>query len=133
MIVPSEQEFSEDDIFHYGVLGMKWGQRKKAGGQEIASARGRLHRQREDLGRQEDKLHRTKPDSKAEGTEARKLAKMHQDYQKNPDRVIATRMTRGEKALAVILAGPFAAVPIAATSAASRRIEYKQDKKSYDQ
>ena len=46
----------------------------------------------------------------------------------NSDRAIALRLTRGEKALSVLLTGPVGLVVIGATSAASRRQEQRTDK-----
>ena len=64
--------------------------------------------------------------------EMTKLAKMVKDYNNDPDRVLATRLTRGEKALVTVLTGPFAVIPIGITSATSRGIERAQEKGRYD-
>lgn len=85
---------SPSELVHSGVKGMKWGQRKKAGGKEIRSARRRIFA----------------------------------DSARPSDPVIASRMTRGEKVVGVLLTGPVGLVAIGATSVASRRIEYKLDK-----
>lgn len=117
-----------EELMHYGVLGMKWGHRTKASGTEIRAARNRLRTKQADYAVQRDKVKSQPKGSAARVSEQKKLSKIESDFKKNPDRVTAVRMTRGEKAAALVLAGPFGAIPIAATSAASRRFEFKQDK-----
>jgi hypothetical protein len=68
----------------------------------------------------------------------KKLSEKHQEYLKNPDRAIASRMTRGEKATALLFGtstGIGLAVTIgsiAGTSIASRRIEKQQEDGAFD-
>jgi len=60
------------------------------------------------------------------------VQKMKTARLKNPDRVLSTRMTRGEKAALLILFTPVIGIAaISGTSAQSRRIERKQDKNKY--
>lgn len=94
----TERSPSPGELIHYGVVGMKWGKRKKATAKDIYTARARLMK---------DGAAVPKQDS---------------------DRIIAARMTRGEKVVSVLLTGPIGLTAIAATSGVSRRIEYKQDK-----
>lgn len=130
----SEKSPTPAELYHHGVLGMKWGHRKKATGTEIRSARKRLAVKQQQINVKLDKITTTK-----RGTAERKNAiadanKAHNAYLKDPDRVVAVRMTRGEKAVALLFAGPTAGVSlasIAASSAASRRIEQKQNTGGY--
>lgn len=137
--MPYSEKPPLDELAHYGVKGMKWGQTNtSATAGEITSARRRL--------RKETKAYRTqskKLGSMAEGTPARrafekKLVDRHQAYLKSPDRVIAARMTRGEKVATVLLSGQTpmtllaGAANIGVSSAISRTIEYKQSKGAYD-
>lgn len=121
----------EETLAHYGVLGMKWGRtRARATAGEIREARSRVNAQRGKLLSKEVAAIKASP-----GQEKKKAVvdanRMRARYLKNPDRVTAARMTRGEKAVfALLVPGGLAA--IAGTSAASRRIEYKQDRKMYN-
>lgn len=123
------------ELEHYGVIGMKWGKtRAKANGTEIRRARRSVANQFNKVADQKDKAKAAKGTSK-ETAENDKLSKMKTEFLKNPDRVVASRLTRGEKAVILILAGPAAPASIAAiasTSAISRRIEQKQATGAYD-
>lgn len=122
-----------EDLEHHGVLGMKWGKhRAQAGGKEIRSARYRLGVKQAKYAAADDKRRSLK-----KGTAERTKADAHQktlekQFNKDPDRVVASRMTRGEKVVSVLLAGPLGLVAIGGTSAVSRRIEKKQEDKAYD-
>lgn len=128
----------EETLAHYGVMGMKWGRhRAQANGVDIRAARGRVATQRKKLDSAHSKAQNTADKGKREAA-LKEVGKMKADFLKNPDRVIASRMTRGEKQLSIglgILTGvgivPAVAV-IAGTSAASRRIERKQEKGKYN-
>lgn len=121
-----EDKPSPEDVLHYGVVGMKWGKRRaKASGKEIRSARKRLSVEQDKLFDKQDSVKKT-------GKGQRELANMTTKFLKNPDRVTAVRLTRGEKAAAFIIFPPAGAATIALTSGISRRIEKKQDAGAYD-
>lgn len=129
----------EEALAHYGVLGMKWGKsRAKAGSASIRSARARTTRQKNNIDKQQDVINNKKGKGEAVSRDVQKLSSMKTSYLKNPDRVIAARMTRGEKValgivgLLALPAAPIAVGAIAGTSAQSRRIERKQDLGKYD-
>lgn len=130
---------SLDELVHHGVLGMKWGQRRTANATDIRRARNRLETKRANYRVQEDKVDTAEKGSAQRAKEVKKLRDMDLNYLKDPDRVIAVRMTRGEKAVAILLglatvgtASPISLASIAVSSAASRRIEKKQDERQYD-
>ncbi len=125
-----EDMTDEDSLAHYGVKGMKWGQRKKANSFDIKKARRNVGAERDKLREQADVVARTHKGNRA--AQQAKLDKMTAAYLKNPDRVTSARLTRGEKVASVLLTGPLGLVAIAATSGRSRRIEYKQDANRYD-
>ena len=119
-----EDKPSLEEIGHSGVKGMKWGVRKKVSGREIRSARARL-------GAEQDKLF-------TKEREVRKTGKGNAAYQKqktaflnNPDRVLATRLTKGEKATQLILLGPLGALTIGGMTAYSNSIAKKQATGAY--
>lgn len=133
---PAKPLLTPDELMHYGVLGMKWGQRRKASGSEIIQARRRVQAKQDQIFTNHEKAR----SSTTRGTADRRKADAKVDAQvdklrADPDRVIAARMTRGEKALALVLAAPTMGVSlasIATSSAVSRRLEYKQDKGLYN-
>lgn len=124
-----EKPSPEETLEHYGVLGMKWGRhRAKANGTQIRAARRNVRRQAEDVLDQKDKVKSQPKGSASRAKEQKKFNKMKMDFLDNPDRVIAARLTRGEKIALVILATPAgAAGAIAGSSAVSRAIEQRQE------
>jgi hypothetical protein len=135
-------EGPEELLQHFGVLGMKWGHRKKADAAEIHRARRSLRTKRKNINREEDAARKLQKGSSERTSAEKKVAQKKAAYQKNPDRVIANRLTRGEKIAATILGAagtvatgvllPAAAstAAIAVTSARSRAIEQKNDKRN---
>lgn len=137
VFVGEDKPTIEDALIHYGVLGMKWGQRRRATGTQIRAARRNLQGEQKKLFQQQDRVTSSKGTAREAG-EKKKLGDMKVSFLNNPDRVIAARMTRGEKAATLILTGLASPAAfgigvgaIAGTSAASRRIEQRQDDKSY--
>lgn len=130
MFVDENPEASLDDVLaHYGVLGMKWGQRKKATTADIHTARRAMEGQRRQYGQLEDKMTYGSQENKAKNAALEKqMKKLDEHFAQDPQRAIAARTTRGEKAAMLILAGPIGAAMIVGNSAIVRRIEYKQDK-----
>lgn len=117
--------YGATDLEHYGTKGMKWGVRKKVTGRDIRSARARL-------GLEQDKLFNKARDVKATGRGQKAYEKQKTAFLNNPDRVLATKLTKGEKAAQVILAGPIGLVTIGAVSAYSRNIAKKQATGAYN-
>jgi hypothetical protein len=126
-----DEKPSLEDLMQYGVLGMKWGKtRAKAGPHQIRAARSRVFTQKQNLGAAKEKAAGiSDPVKRAKAQQ--QVGKMKADFLQNPDRAIASRLTRGEKAVAIILLTPAgAAAVIGGTSARSRAIERKQDKRA---
>lgn len=120
------------ELAHHGVKGMKWGHRK-ASALEIRTARSNLHDQKSDISAQAKKA-KAATGTKNASAENKKLSDMKASFLANPDRVIAARMTRGEKFLTII--GGSIALPgaglipgtaiVLGTSARSRSIAKQQ-------
>lgn len=141
--VMTTEEFVGDFLEHYGVKGMRWGQRK-ARNADIKSARRRIHRQTgkdwDKLGKLEDKALNAKT-AAARDAATRKLTAEEQRqsiaHLKNPDRATAMRMTTGEKVALVIIGGAITGpvIPVAyggARLAARKIVEKKQREGAYD-
>lgn len=130
MFVDDNPDANLDDVLaHYGVLGMKWGQRKKATTADIHAARRSVGQAQRQYGHLEDKMTYGTTENKAKNAQLEKQMKaLDEHFMKDPQRAIATRMTRGEKAALLLLTGPIGAAVIVGQSAVTRRIEYKQDK-----
>lgn len=134
----TDEKYSSEALSHFGVMGMKWGQRQAATGKQIKSARQTLVARSKAYRQDSKKLGNFAEGSPKRKALEKKLAKQHQAYLKDPARVIASRMTRGEKFGTALLTTPtplgiLASVgSVAATSAASRRIEFKQERGDYN-
>jgi len=124
----------EEALAHYGVAGMKWGKtRVKANSDSIKSARARVNKAKGNIEKQEIAVNALKGQGKAHKKQEQELGKMRASLLKNPDRVISTRMTKGEKYASVLLGtltlGPIglsaAVTAIGVTSAKSRTREQK--------
>jgi hypothetical protein len=144
------------ELQHFGVKGMKWGVhnvadavsektgmqitgRQKATGKQIKAARKRLEGQSKVYKREFRKYDKLADTSTQKKQLEASLRKREQAYLKSPDRVIANRLTTGEKFLTAYFAAGtgglgagVAASTIATTSAVSRRIEYKQKHGAYN-
>lgn len=86
-----------NDLSHFGVKGMKWGQRKKADNFQISAARRRTARARGEIGRQISANRKLQKGSKERMAGEKKVARMKASLLNNPDREIASRMKTGEK------------------------------------
>jgi len=133
------QEFTTpgDALLHYGVLGMKWGKSRARGSTvQIKQAHARDEAAKVAIRKADTNAART-ADAGERAIKNMKVKEMKVARLNNPDRVLAARMTRGEKA-AVLVVGkftfvglPIAVGAIAGTSARSRRIERKQETNKY--
>jgi hypothetical protein len=120
----------DEFLEHYGVVGMKWGQRKKGNAYDIHRARQSTKKKSSEFADAKENSKRTHRGNRA----AAKILAQEKKIEalKNPDRVLSSRLTRGEKAVAILLGGPIGLGIIAGTSIRSRRIEYKQETGAYD-
>ncbi len=134
-----EQKFEtpSDALQHYGVLGMKWGKSRASGSTvQIKEARGRNYKAKSDINKADAKAAKI-VDAGERAVKNKQVQEMKTARLKNPDRVIAARMTTGEKAVTAgigvvtVASLPLALSIIAGTSARSRRIERKQEKNKY--
>jgi hypothetical protein len=102
-----KQKPSLEELTHHGVVGMKWGVRKSnPTGAEIHAARQRQAAREREVQRQDDIA--TTSTGKTKTAAENKARKAAYDFQTNEDRVTATHLTNGEKAVHVLLFGPLA-------------------------
>lgn len=136
MIVVEKPNLDEDLLVHYGVAGMKWGKtRAKGSAADIRSARRTVARDQDKYKSAKNKVKAMK-EGKAKVQKMKDLEKTKIKNLKNPDRVLANRLTRGEKAAVLAfsfftLTLPVGIGVVAGTSATSRRIEQKQATSAY--
>ena len=98
-------------LAHYGVAGMKWGQRKKYSTTQIKEARANQSARRDRINRATQDLNLAKGDRESKAA-VKKYVSAVKDYKTSQDRVVAARATKGEKLAHVILLGPAAAVTL---------------------
>lgn len=116
-----EEKPALDSLAHYGKKGMKWGVRKKYSTDEIKDARARQGSRLNAVNQQAHKLNLAT--GKAKDKAAADYAKKLKEFKDNPDAAIGGRMTRGEKAAALIIGGPIGALVIAGNASAVRKHE----------
>lgn len=124
-------DLDEEYLQHVGVFGMKWGRsRAKGNSYDVRAARSRVAGQSIKLEGAKKKASRIK-DPKERTKAKSEVAKMKISNLNNPDRVLAARLTTGEKWIAALFV-PGGITAIGVTSARSRRIERKQEKGKYN-
>jgi hypothetical protein len=118
-------------MIHSGVKGMKWGVRKKTStSSEIKDARVRQAVRERRLASATDQLNLVSAGSNAAAKKAavKKFQQAHKDLLTSEDRVVAARMTKGDKWLQVFALGPLAAVTIPALALHAKAVEKNVDK-----
>jgi hypothetical protein len=122
----------EEVMAHYGVMGMQWGKhsRAQATATQIRTARATVGQNRAKYKNQKAVADAMEKGSAAQSKAKLELIETKATMLKNPDRVIAARMTKGEKAASILLL-PYGMTVMAGTSVRSRRIEYKQKRSMY--
>ena len=111
----SQMSPSEYALAHYGVKGMQWGKRKADDSGGVTTARkpskAEISDARLTVAQQSLKLRQTKSRAKSfdKGSAERILAdkrysEMKTEFLKNPDRITASYMTKGEKAAFGVIA-----------------------------
>lgn len=123
----------EDAIAHSGVKGMKWGVRKKPTAHDIRTARRSVDQQRDNIKVQKKQVKQLAKGSKERTAGEKKLSDMKTSFLKNPDRVTAMRLTKGEAAVTILFSSPLgSAASIGAIAARRRSIAKKQARGAYD-
>jgi len=138
----TQEEDTQEFLAHYGVLGMKWGKtRATAGSRDIRLARANVVKAKRANDKKVDKLYTAAKKGRTAVNQT-DVKRIKAEFLNNPDRVTAARMTRGEKAVAGIIAtlatGGYGGGLVAAggstgvTSARSRTIERRQETGYYN-
>lgn len=129
---------NDEELAHYGIKGMRWGVRSHIPSSQVRAARARINKQSAGLDRKAAEiLVTTKRGSAAREAGKKTLRDMHVDFLKNPDRVVAMRMTLGEKIAAGLLTATGAGAPAVGAAVlgqqiVSRRVQFKQETGAYD-
>lgn len=124
----------DEALAHYGVMGMQWGKSSRAqgNGTDIRRARRAVGTAKDAYKDQAKVVSATAKGSAARAKGEKELAKTKAAMLKNPDRVMAARLSKGEKVATWLLTGGTIGLgAIAVTSVRSRRIEYKQKSNKY--
>lgn len=127
---------SLDELTHFGKKGMRWGVRKDyPSGKTIREARRSTNAQRGDIMAKRGKLALHAVLGKPTGRDKTNLSKAKLKYLKNPDRLVAAKLTKGESVTAVVLAlSGVGTVPIAtfvASNTVGSRIVSKRQQSGY--
>jgi hypothetical protein len=125
-VIYDEDKPSLDELAHHGVKGMKWGQHKKYSKTEIHDARIRQGSRIAQVNETAHKLNLAT--GKKKDALAKDYVKKLRALETNPDAPIAARMTGGEKAANIILAGPIGLIAIAANSRHVKNLESQTKK-----
>lgn len=121
---------SLEELSHYGVKGMRWGVRKKYSAADIRAARSRQKGRLDEFttARKAHAKSLSTNDGRKIGSTGATMDAKRRALLRHPDRAVALRMTRGEKAVTAILGGPLGVVAIGVTSAAVKGVERKNAK-----
>lgn len=118
---------SLEELAHHGVKGMKWGEhKKKFSTEEIKDARARQASRAHRLNDKAATLNLAT--GKKKDAAAKAYVKAHNELMTNKDAAVAARMTKGEKAANLILAGPFGAIAIGVNKHQVKNLEKIQKK-----
>jgi len=126
-------------LIHYGIKGMKWGRRKarddggsgkaakpkkKITSDDIRESRAQHQARVAELIRADQRV-RTATTKKGKDAALRQVEKMAKQIANTDDARIANKMTRGEKAAALFVAGPLGLVVIGANKFTTRERKSK--------
>lgn len=134
----TDEDLGSVVLVHHGVKGMKWGvQKGHPSRAEIKTARRNVRNQGMALDAQRFKAISSTAKRKPGAAYQRgKLKDMKKDFLKNPDRVTALHLTKGEQVAAALFAVSGAGAPVAGhligREVAARTIQRRQAKGHYD-
>lgn len=121
----------QSQLAHFGVKGMRWGQRKKYTGTQIKEARANQSARRDRVNRAAQDLNLAKGDKDSK-VAAKKYVSAVKDFKTSQDRAVAARATRGEKIAHVLLLGPGALVTLPLNRLHEGSVQRRTDKARED-
>jgi hypothetical protein len=124
MLHQEKPPLDELTIEHFGIKGMQWGVRKHYSGGQIRTARRSANQTRMAV---DDARLAVRAGVAPEST----LAKAKLDHLNNPDRVTASRITKGEVAVAAILISPIGAAALVVGSQTKSRVAESRQVRDY--
>lgn len=120
---------SPADALHYGKKGMKWGVRKThITTDDIKTARKRIGAiDRKAMDAEDRTVLGKTPAARAKAQ--KEFEALEKQFRDSPDRSVAMRLTRGEKAATILLGGPVGLIVVGANAGIARSIEKRQQKR----
>lgn len=127
------EEFAGDFIEHFGVKGMKWGERRaqrKARDDRTEAARENVRIERIALSKQKMRMQKARG-ALALARETSKYEEQRLSFLNNPDRATAYTMTRGDEMASLITLGPLGPLLVSGLNLAGQQTVKKRQLSGY--
>ena len=124
---------SLDELMHFGVKGMKWGERRaqrKARDDRTEAARENVRIERIALSKQKMRMQKARG-ALARARETSKYEAQRLSFLNNPDRATAYTMTRGDEMASLITLGPLGPLLVGGLNLAGQQTVKKRQLSGY--